>query len=87
MPYAAKREIMPGVEHRQHKGLNYRTENSHQPRPSPIIAMPASRHSRSGPMSPPRYWWRNPPTVAAHYALALSGYRQVEGANRRYWKY
>ncbi|WP_146203710.1 hypothetical protein [Azospirillum sp. TSO5] len=23
----------------------------------------------------------------AHYALALSGYRQVEGANRRYWKY
>ncbi len=28
---AAKREIMPGVEHRQHKGLNNRLENSHQP--------------------------------------------------------
>ena len=28
---AAKREIMPGVEHRQHKGLNNRAENSHQP--------------------------------------------------------
>jgi transposase-like protein len=28
---AAKREIMPGVEHRQHKGLNNRVENSHQP--------------------------------------------------------
>jgi len=28
---AAKREIMPGVEHRQHKGLNNRSENSHQP--------------------------------------------------------
>ncbi|WP_201391438.1 IS6 family transposase [Ktedonobacter sp. SOSP1-85] len=28
---AAKREIMPSVEHRQHKGLNNRTENSHQP--------------------------------------------------------
>ena len=29
---AAKREIMPGVGHRQHKGLNnYRAENSHQP--------------------------------------------------------
>ena len=26
-----KREIMPGVEHRQHKGLNNRAENSHQP--------------------------------------------------------
>ncbi|MDR6775469.1 putative transposase [Azospirillum sp. BE72] len=28
---AAKRTIMPGVEHRQHKGLNNRAENSHQP--------------------------------------------------------
>ena len=28
---AAKWEIMPGVEHRQHKGLNNRAENSHQP--------------------------------------------------------
>jgi putative transposase len=28
---AAKREIMPGVGHRQHKGLNNRAENSHQP--------------------------------------------------------
>jgi putative transposase len=27
---AAKREIRPGVEHRQHKGLNNRAENSHQ---------------------------------------------------------
>src|SRR4051794_18370947 len=28
---AAKREITPGIEHRQHKGLNNRAENSHQP--------------------------------------------------------
>src|SRR3954465_15063357 len=28
---AAKREIMPGVEHRQHKGLHNRAENAHQP--------------------------------------------------------
>jgi putative transposase len=27
----AKRAVMPGVEHRQHKGLNNRAENSHQP--------------------------------------------------------
>jgi len=27
----AKRDIMVGVEHRQHKGLNNRAENSHQP--------------------------------------------------------
>jgi putative transposase len=28
---AAKREAMPSVEHRMHKGLNNRAENSHQP--------------------------------------------------------
>jgi transposase-like protein len=28
---AAKREIMPGIEHRQHKGSNNKAENSHQP--------------------------------------------------------
>lgn len=28
---AAKRTIMPGLEHRQHKGINNRAENSHQP--------------------------------------------------------
>ncbi len=28
---AAKRQVMPSVEHRKHKGLNNRTENSHQP--------------------------------------------------------
>jgi putative transposase len=28
---AAKREVMPGVEHRSHKSLNNRAENSHQP--------------------------------------------------------
>ena len=28
---AAKREILPGVEHRPHKRLNNRAENSHQP--------------------------------------------------------
>jgi putative transposase len=28
---AAKRVVMPGVEHRQHKGSNNRAENSHQP--------------------------------------------------------
>ena len=28
---AAKQELMPGVEHRRHEGLNNRAENSHQP--------------------------------------------------------
>ena len=29
---AAKWAVMPSVEHRKHKGLNNRAENSHQPR-------------------------------------------------------
>ena len=28
---AAKAEVMPSIEHRKHKGLNNRAENSHQP--------------------------------------------------------
>src|SRR4051794_9913103 len=28
---AAKKELMPGVEHRRHQGLNNRAENAHQP--------------------------------------------------------
>ena len=28
---AAKREVMPAVEHRKHKGLNNRAKNSYQP--------------------------------------------------------
>ena len=28
---AAKKQVMPNVEHRQYKGLNNRAENSHQP--------------------------------------------------------
>jgi putative transposase len=28
---AAMRRVLPGVEHRRHKGLNNRAENSHQP--------------------------------------------------------
>ena len=39
---AAKQELMPGVEHRRHKGLNNRAENSHQPT------------RRPGSMPPPR---------------------------------
>ncbi len=31
---AAKREVMPSVEHRKHKGLNNRAENSHHPPPA-----------------------------------------------------
>jgi hypothetical protein len=51
---AAKKEIMPSVQHRQHKGVNNRAENSHRPtRPRERIMrrfksvgsdVPVSRH-------------------------------------------
>src|SRR5580704_150040 len=56
---AAKREFMPRIEHRQHKGLNNRAENSRQPTrnrvsaeaPQPLNAV--SRSSFFGLAIPP----------------------------------
>lgn len=55
---AAKREVMRGVEHRQHKGLNNRTENSHPP---------IRRRERqiSGSSQPARLDASFPPTVGS----------------------
>jgi len=46
---AAKREILPGVEHRQHKGLNNRAENSHQPTRLREKKMRRFKSARTGP--------------------------------------
>ncbi len=43
---AAKRDIMPGVEHRSHKGLNNRAENSHQPVRRPERTMKRLKSAR-----------------------------------------
>jgi putative transposase len=40
---AARRQIMPSVEHRSHKGLNNRAENSHLPLRRRERAMPGFR--------------------------------------------
>ena len=50
---AAKREVLPGVEHRQHKGLNNRAENSHQPTRQQEKQM---RHFKS-PKQAQRFLW------------------------------
>jgi transposase-like protein len=44
---AAKREVMPSVDHRQHRSLNNRWENSHQ--------QPASGSNTSGALRRFRY--------------------------------
>src|SRR3712207_1464633 len=53
---AAKREVMPGVEHRQHKGLNNRAENSHQPtrrRERQMKRFKSARQAQRNASSPP----------------------------------
>jgi putative transposase len=58
---AAKREILPGGTHRQHRYLNNRAENSHQPRvcesdtcnASNPRAMPNSSSLPNGPIAQP----------------------------------
>ena len=54
---AAKRELLPGVEHRQHRYLNNRAENSHQPtrqreRRMQRFKSPGQAHVFSRPMGP-----------------------------------
>ena len=51
---AAKREIMPGVEHRQHKGLNNRAENSHNQRAKKSARCGASSRAATPNASYPR---------------------------------
>jgi putative transposase len=49
---AAKRELMPSVEHRQHRYLHERAENSHQPTHQQECRDSSRRDTRSG-SSPP----------------------------------
>ncbi|MDQ1033233.1 putative transposase [Streptomyces umbrinus] len=51
---AAHREVMPSVEHRSHKGLNNRAENSHQPTMQRERAMKGSTVSAGPSGSCPR---------------------------------
>ena len=53
---AAKREILPGVEHRQHRYLNNRAENSHQPTRQRERRMQRFQVSRPRPTVPLRLW-------------------------------
>ncbi len=53
---AAHHEVMPSVEHRSHKGLNNRAENSHRPgnRPLPRPGTPPKTHAPNNVTAPPR---------------------------------
>src|ERR1700752_2509440 len=50
---AAKSEVMPSVEHRKHKGLNNRAENSHQPTRRRERQMKRFKSAGQAPRFPP----------------------------------
>jgi putative transposase len=88
---AAKKEIMPGVEHRPHKGLNNRAENSHQPtrrRERPMKRFKSARHvqrfvSIHDPIANLFHFPRNQLTAAdyrAARAQAFEDWAEIAGA-------
>jgi putative transposase len=65
---AAKRELLPGVEHRQHRYLNNRAENSHSPRVSANGACRGSNHQATPNASSPPMG--RSPSTSDHTAIA-----------------
>ena len=85
---AAKREIIPGVEHRSHKGLNNRAENSHlavRRRERGMIRFKSARQcqrfvSIHGPIANLFHLHRNRTSTAEHRKLrnaAVSTWREI----------
>ncbi|CAL9669856.1 IS6 family transposase ISRH1 [Streptomyces sp. enrichment culture] len=76
---AAHREVMPSVEHRSHKGLSNRTENSHQPTRQRERAMKgfrgvggAQRFLAAFNGISPHFRPRRHLTTAAHYRVEMT---------------
>ncbi len=83
---AAQREVLPSVEHRQHKGLNNRAENSHQPTRERERRM---RRFKS-PGHAQRFLAAHGP-IAAHFRprrhrLSATAYRQLRQARFATWR-
>ena len=88
---AARREVLPSVEHRRHKGLNNRAENSHQPTRdgsggcggSRVRAMPSGSSPPTGrsPATSARAATASPPTPTVRPAAnASQTWHEVTGA-------
>ncbi|MFD4863496.1 transposase, partial [Streptomyces atratus] len=88
---AAHREIMPSVEHRSHKGLNNRAENSHQPTRQRERAMKGFRSaggaqrflsafSGISPHFRPRRHLMTAPDYRAEMTVRFTIWEQITGA-------
>ena len=83
---AAMRPVLPGVEHRRHKGLNNRAENAHQP------TRERERRMRrfKGPGHAQRFLAAYGP-IASHcrprrHRLTATAYRQTRAARFATWR-
>jgi len=83
---AAKREIRPSVEHRQHRYLNNRAENSHQP----TLQRERRMQRFKSPGHAQRFLSADGP-IASHFRprrhrLSASAYRQEIGQRFQVWR-
>ena len=91
---AAHRELMASVEHRSHKGLNNRAENSHQPTRQRERAMKGFRSvgaaqrflsafSGISPHFRPHRHWMTAPEYRAEMSIRFAVWEQVTGVTGR----
>ncbi len=86
---AAKREILPGVEHRQHKRLNNRAENSHQSTRQGERTMRRFKSAGHAQRFLSAFALRAPP-IRDHFCprrhrLKATAYRQIRAERFRVW--
>jgi len=90
---AAKREILPGMEHRQHKRLNNRAENLHQPtrlREKKMRKFKSAKHAQRFLSADRAHRWAFPTATsrlsAGEYRATLQGrfqtWNEVTGAKQ-----
>jgi putative transposase len=72
---AAHREVMPSVEHRSHKGLNNRAENSHQPTRQRERAMKGFRSTGGAQRFLAAFSGISPHFRPRRHLMTASGYR------------
>jgi putative transposase len=72
---AAHREVMPSVEHRSHKGLNNRAENSHQPTRQRERAMKGFRSTGGAQRFLSAFSGISPHFRPRRHLMSASGYR------------
>jgi putative transposase len=73
---AAKREMLPGVDHRQHRSLNHRAEHSHQPTRQRERRMPGFKSPGHAQRFLSAYGPIAPHVRLRRHRLSASAYRQ-----------